>query len=59
MVVIVLSLAGVAAFALGFMLGRHRSTPRAPGQHSVAYFEMSSATTMELPAVTDARRAMR
>ncbi|MBF6214626.1 hypothetical protein IU433_14875 [Nocardia puris] len=59
MVVIALSLVVVAAFALGFMLGRHRSTPRPPGRHSVAYFEMASETTMELPVVTEARRTTR
>ncbi|MEV6430048.1 hypothetical protein [Nocardia sp. NPDC051463] len=53
MVVIVFSLAVVAAFVLGFMLGGHRSTPRPPGRHSVKYYEMASETTMELPVVTD------
>ncbi|MEV0343663.1 hypothetical protein AB0H49_32085 [Nocardia sp. NPDC050713] len=53
MVVIVFSLAVVAAFVLGFMLGRYRSTPRPPGRHSVAYFEMASEATMELPVIAD------
>ncbi len=59
MVVTVLSVAVVASFALGYMLGRRRSTPRPPGRHSVAYFEMASATTIELPVVTDRAKQRR
>ncbi|WP_069166540.1 hypothetical protein [Nocardia altamirensis] len=53
MVVAAFSLAVVAAFVLGFMLGRHRSTPRQPGRHSFEYYAMASETTMELPVITD------
>jgi hypothetical protein len=53
MVVTVFVLAVVAAFVLGFMLGRHRSTPRPPGRHSHRYFEMATETTLELPVITD------
>lgn len=59
MVVAAFSLAIVVAFVLGFMLGRHRSTPHQPGRHSFAYFEMASETTMELPVVSDARHTTR
>ncbi|WP_454196275.1 hypothetical protein [Nocardia sp. Marseille-Q1738] len=58
---IVFALAAVGSFVLGYMLGRHRSTSRPPGRHSVEYFTMAAEATLELPVVTDraSRHAMR
>ncbi|WP_157129398.1 hypothetical protein [Nocardia amamiensis] len=55
----VFALAVVGSFMLGYMLGRRRSTSRAPGRHSVEYFAMAADATLELPVVTRRRHAMR
>lgn len=51
MVVIVLALAVVVSFVLGYVLGRHTSTPHSPGRHSAEYFAKAAETTLELAPI--------